>query len=498
MLLLLSVHSGSAQVRRSVLAGTWYPGRPDELRRTVETCLQRAAQQPDDGLLALIVPHAGYQYSAQTAAYGYGLVPKGKFTRVMILSPSHHAWIRGAAVGPFEAYETPLGRVPVDRRSCSALLAEALIAENESADAHEHAIEIHLPFLQVAVGEFSLIPVLVGSSTPSQRRALAKVLASVVDEHTLVIASSDFTHYGDRFGYTPFRASSVADLKKKLSVLNHEAAELICRRDLKGFDSFIERTNDTICGREPIAVLLEMLPVEAKGRLLHYRTSLDVIPETDSSVSYVAIAFSTKEASSLPDAAASSGGFVLPESDRRELVRLAREVVRREVNGERAPDLGEWKARMSPAVLQPAGVFVTLMARGDLRGCIGYIEGLKPIVEAVADNAYSAAFRDPRFSPVTKSEYGDLSLKISVLTPLVPVKDIAEIEVGRHGLVLSARGRRGVFLPEVPVEQGWDRTAYLEHLGLKAGLDRNAWKQATLESFESIVFGDELLGEAER
>ncbi len=116
----------------------------------------------------------------------------------------------------------------------------------------------------------------------------------------------------------------------------------------------------------------------------------------------------------------------------------------------------------------------------------------------MADNAYSAAFRDPRFTPVRADEYPHLSFKVSVLTPLEPVKDIGEIVVGRHGLVLSAQGRRGVFLPEVPLEQGWDLTAYLEHLGLKAGLDRQAWKRATLQKFESIVFGDELLGEDEK
>ncbi len=491
MLLLLSCQS-AGEVRPSVLAGAWYPGRPEELRSTIESLLQKAAQAPDEGLVALIVPHAGYQYSARTAAFGYATVPKGRFSRVMILSPSHHAWLRGAAVGPFDAYSTPLGTVPVDRAACKALLADPLVSEHRAADAREHAIEIHVPFLQVVLGEFTLIPVLVGEMTPQQREELARTLRSVVDDRTLLVASSDFTHYGDRFGYTPFRASSVADLKKKLSALNHEAADLIVRRDARGFQDFLTRTRDTICGKDAIAMLLEMLPPEAQGRLLHYSTSLDVIPETDSSVSYLAIGFFRVGGE---DAASRFG---LTQEDKRQLVLLAREVVKRGVRGEKGPDLAEWKRRMSPAVNRPAGVFVTLTAHGDLRGCIGYIEGIEPLVEAVADNAYSAAFRDPRFTPVRADEYPHLSFKVSVLTPLEPVKDIGEIVVGRHGLVLSAQGRRGVFLPEVPLEQGWDLTAYLEHLGLKAGLDRQAWKRATLQKFESIVFGDELLGEDEK
>ncbi|MBN1426588.1 AmmeMemoRadiSam system protein B [Candidatus Fermentibacteria bacterium] len=495
MLLLLSIQSGSAEVRPSVLAGSWYPGRADELRRNVESCLRQAAQKPDLSLVALIIPHAGYQYSARTAAYGYGRVPKDRFQKVMILSPSHQAWIRGAAIGPFDAYETPLGTVSVDRATCDALLQDPLVSEHREAEAREHAIEIHLPFLQVVLGEFSLVPVLVGDLTPDERRALATTLARHVDDETLIVVSSDFTHYGDRFQYTPFAASSVADLQQKLAAMNHEAADLIRRRDVTGFDAYVQRTHDTICGRGSISVLLEMLGPEVHGELINYSTSLDVMPDTESSVSYLTIGFSR---SSSADSAEPRGGFLLPEDDKRALVLLAREVVKRHARGEKGPDLEEWKRRMSPAVRQPAGVFVTLMARGDLRGCIGYIEGLKPLAEAVADNALSAAFRDPRFDPVNKAEYSELSFKVSVLTPLEPVHDIGEIEVGRHGLVLSAQGRRGVFLPEVPVEQEWDLPTYLQQLGRKAGLDRDAWKRATLEKFESIVFGDELLTEAEK
>lgn len=495
MLLFLSCHSGSGEVRTSVLAGSWYPGRADELRATVESYLREAAQQPDPALTTLIVPHAGYQYSARTAAFGYARVPKERFRRVMVLSPSHRAWVRGAAVGPFDAYQTPLGTVPVDRAACESLLKDPLVKENRAAEASEHAIEIHLPFLQVILDEFTLVPVLIGDVSPENRRALARLLARHLDDQTLVVVSSDFTHYGERFDYVPFTAGSVADLRQRLSAMNHEAADLICGRDADGFDSYVARTKDTICGRGPIAVALEMLPEGSRGELIHASTSLDAMPTTESSVSYLAISFSTdsEEVSVMPER-----GFSLPESDRRELVLLAREVVTRRVSGLPGPDLEEWKGRMSPAVSRSAGVFVTLFADGDLRGCIGYIEGLKPLAEAVADNAFSAAFRDPRFNPVEKAEYSGLSFKISVLTPLEPVKDVSEIIVGRHGLVLSAQGRRGVFLPEVPVEQGWDLTAYLEHLGGKAGLDRHAWKRATLEKFESIVFGDELLSEEEK
>ncbi len=144
---------------------------------------------------------------------------------------------------------------------------------------------------------------------------------------------------------------------------------------------------------------------------------------------------------------------MLSVDQKRRLMEVARQALHAAVAGEPAPNL----STNDPELLKPRGAFVTLKKAGQLRGCIGYIEPRVPLIEAVADNARSAALHDPRFPPVTPQELPDISIEISALTPLEPVADVEEIEVGRHGLVISRGPYRGLLLPQVPVEWGWDR-----------------------------------------
>jgi len=152
----------------------------------------------------------------------------------------------------------------------------------------------------------------------------------------------------------------------------------------------------------------------------------------------------------------------------------------------------------SSALSEPRGVFTTLYLPGDLpgdlhrqlRGCVGYAAPIAPLYRAVAETARAAAFDDSRFLPVTKEEAPALEISLSVLSRLFPIHPDA-VEVGRHGLVISDSGRRGLLLPQVPVEYGWDRETFLEQTCRKAGLPRDAWrKAATLEAFTAEVFGD--------
>ena len=145
----------------------------------------------------------------------------------------------------------------------------------------------------------------------------------------------------------------------------------------------------------------------------------------------------------------------------------------------------------SPHLSEPRGVFTTLYLRGNLRGCVGYALPVAPLHSAVADSARAAAFEDTRFCPVTHAEALELQVSLSVLSRLAPVQP-EEVEVGRHGLVISLGSRRGLLLPQVPVEYDWDRETFLAHTCHKAGLDPQAWRHgATLEAFTAEVFGDE-------
>ncbi len=144
----------------------------------------------------------------------------------------------------------------------------------------------------------------------------------------------------------------------------------------------------------------------------------------------------------------------------------------------------------SPHLAEPRGAFTTLHLRGDLRGCVGYVLPTFPVYRAVAETARAAAFDDNRFAPVTKEEASQLEIELSILSPATPVS-AEKIEIGRHGLLIGGHGRRGLLLPQVPVERGWDRITFLEQTCRKAGLPADAWqKGAAIEAFTAEVFGD--------
>ncbi len=172
-------------------------------------------------------------------------------------------------------------------------------------------------------------------------------------------------------------------------------------------------------------------------------------------------------------------GMELREDDKRELLRFAREVVEAELSGKQAPEL----SHATPLFEAAFGVFVTLWMDSELRGCIGYVEPRTPLRSAVEEVARKAALEDPRFLPITPAELRRTMIEISVLSPLEEVKEISGIEVGKHGLVVDAGHARGLLLPQVPTEYGWDREQFLIHTCQKAGLPPDAWKQPHVKLF---------------
>lgn len=164
---------------------------------------------------------------------------------------------------------------------------------------------------------------------------------------------------------------------------------------------------------------------------------------------------------------------LLNQDERSFLLKLAHDVISITANGE-TPEKSEY---FSSTLKKKLGVFVTLHKFSELRGCIGFVEGIKPLQDAVIEMAQSAAFNDPRFAPVSSEEVDDLDLEISVLSPIEEVHDIEEIEVGKHGLIVEQGFYKGLLLPQVATENNWDRTEFLQHTCRKSGLPINAWKE---------------------
>jgi len=262
-------------VRHSVIAGTWYPGSKAELRREVESYLNRAEPAELDGeLVALICPHAGYMYSGQVAAYAYKLVQGASYDVVAVVSPVHRMPMGIFAVTAADAYETPLGLVPLDQETVSALSQE-LELTRVGFDA-EHSLEIQLPFLQVALGDFRLLPVMLGdqSLTTCKRlgAALAKVLAG---KNALLVASTDLSHF------YPY---------KQAVRLDRVCMSYIDDFDPEGLAQALAEHRTEACGGGPVmAVMFAAQALGAnRGRVLYYANSGDVTGDHSQVVGYVA------------------------------------------------------------------------------------------------------------------------------------------------------------------------------------------------------------------
>lgn len=276
------------KVRKSPIAGSWYPGEKKQLQRQIEDYLAKTQSAvPAGRIIALISPHAGIEYSGLAAASGYKLLKGQKIKRVIVLGPSHYSGFRGLATSAEDYYETPLGRIKVDRAISDALFSKPLFQGPRNAELQEHSLEMQLPFLQVVIGDFLLVPLVVGELSVNDYTQAARVLSSYLDNETIIVASSDFTHYGYRFGYLPFTENPRENLKK----LDYGAINKIIAKDFEGFNSYVNETGATICGMRPIGIILKLLPARAQGSLISYYTSGDLTGEFSSSVSYASIVF---------------------------------------------------------------------------------------------------------------------------------------------------------------------------------------------------------------
>jgi AmmeMemoRadiSam system protein B/AmmeMemoRadiSam system protein A len=504
---------GARAIRPSALAGSWYPDRPCMVSAEVDRMVRASSEAPAlrGRPIALVVPHAGWRFSGFAAAAAYRNLQPDDFERVVVVAPSHRGSFAGYSVPRESGYRTPLGVVPLCQEAMSALTEGDLVRPVSGVHDREHAIEIELPFLQARLDRFCLLPILTGRTEPPMQKRLASRLARLHDGRTLFVFSSDFTHYGPNYDYTPYGTSAM-EARQKIRALDERALGFFSPPDAAGFRSFLEETSDTICGREGLKVLLELLPLIArKARAVHLAryASIDIPGfESDSSVSYVALAYvEGKPAASKPLGAPPPHPRCSPtppplDSDLgAKLLRVARATLQTELDG--TDDLKR-ALRDLPSVAggplhQVQGAFVTLnrtdpkeiASKGRLRGCIGQIYPTYPLPEAVVVAAAKAALQDPRFPPVRPEELTGLEVEITLLSPPRPARSLQEIEIGRHGIILIKGDARAVFLPHVPIEQGWNLEETLTHLARKAGLSANAWRQgATFEIFDGQLFDE--------
>jgi len=468
-------------VRQPGVAGSFYPADPKALSAMIDDMLAHASAPPiNDPILAVVAPHAGYQFSGPVAAYTYATLKGRKFSRVVVIAPSHYEAFDFTSVYDGDAYVTPLGTVPVDKTFANKLAKMGSTIRLSSRghvptkEGSEHALEVELPWLQRVLGSFELVPVVMGDQSYESSRALGVALAKLIQNNdTLIVASSDLSHYH------PYDDAVTIDHK----TLNA----------LQAWDYFSMSQNFGMrvweaCGGAPIVAA--MIAAERMGAnqavVLKYANSGDTAADHSRVVGYSAVALVKTQHQQ-----ATGQPFSVGAHDKTELLALARKSVEQAV---RERKTYEPAASSSESLNQERGAFVTLKKSGELRGCIGYTSAVKPLYLTVRDTATLAALRDSRFQPVSASELGQLEYEISVLSPLRRVLDVRQIKVGQHGWLMKNGDDQGLLLPQVPVEQGWERQKFLEQTCVKAGMRPACWKDENTDifMFTAVVFGQNM------
>ena len=481
---LTHTHADAApKVRQAAVAGGFYPADPKELSAMIDGLLAKVSGPPvTDHIFAVVAPHAGYQYSGPVAAYTYAALKGHKYARVVVIAPSHYEGFDYTSVYEGDAYQTPLGTVPVDKDFARQLvkMSSTMRLSSQGHDptsaGGEHAVEVQLPWLQKVLGNFELVPIVMGDQSYESSRALGMALTKLIKSdskggETLVLASSDLSHY-----------HTCDDAVK----MDHKTLDALQKWDYFSMSRNFQARIWEACGGAPIVAA--MIYAERMGanqaHVLKYENSGDVTGDRSRVVGYSADVF-----------AKTAGGkametpFSLSEKDKSELLALARKSVEHVVQTGAAY---EPHASEGAALNWELGAFVTLKESGDLRGCIGYTSAVKPLYMTVRDTATLAAMRDPRFRPVTVAELPSLEYEISVLSPLRRVTDIQQIRIGEHGLLMKSGSDEGLLLPQVPVEQKWDLPTFLEQTCAKAGMRAGCWKDEDTDifSFTAVVFGE--------
>jgi MEMO1 family protein len=459
--------AAAGDIRKPAYAGSFYPGTRSELTSVIEQLTGQVKQThmnppPNTSLKALIMPHAGYMYSGLTAAHISMVLKENQFKRVIVLAPDHRVGFTGGAISNVTAYETPLGRIPLSQDAAMLRRGNTdLFQAIPASDRLEHSVEVVLPFLQYFLKNFELIPIVLGPDRDLADRVSA-ALDSLLDQNTLLVASSDLSHY---LSYSEAAAR------------DRETINMICDLDS---DNLLTREN-AACGRIPILVVINMaLRHGWHPMLLHYSNSGDTSGDRSRVVGYAAMAF--YGGSSMQNTSDSSQP--LKKHQGQALIKLARQTI--------AERLGKQPIPVDPRTLADGafqdhrGTFVTLTINKQLRGCIGNLDATESILAGIQRNAINAAFHDPRFSPLNARELDEVDIEVSILTEPEPLEYgnskelLSKLQTHVDGVILRKGSASATFLPQV-----WEQLPrpeqFLSHLCMKAGLPSDDWKKSRLD-----------------
>ncbi len=438
-------------IRPTAVAGSFYPKDVSQLNNMLDEYLSIDTNEIEPPK-AIIAPHAGYIYSGKTAAHVYSNVAKlkDKITRVVLLGPTHRVYVQGMALASNTHFATPLGNIPIDTTTLSNLENKYdYVQFLDAAHEQEHSLEVHLPFLQKVLNNFTLIPLLVGDASPEQ---VANVLNDLWgDDETLIVVSSDLSHFLD------YESACKKDSNTTKLIENLEYNKI---------------SSEQACGCMPMRGLLKLAQDKNMSlQTIELCNSGDTAGTKDRVVGYGAYALHENKQ-------------ILNSEDKALIFDVIHKSIERGLETGKAyePDIKE----VADKLKENYAVFITLKINGNLRGCIGTTEAHMPLINAVAQYAYAAAFSDPRFKPLTAKEYKQVDISLSILTPAVdlPFSDeqdlINKLRPNIDGIIIAKNHARATFLPVV-----WESIKqpeqFISELKRKAGISSSdcpdkAWR----------------------
>lgn len=457
---------GQTGLREPVWDGKFYPAKGDELLRLINQLTRQAKTNASPvgvgrPLKALIMPHAGYIYSGSTAAHAGRVLDNESFDTVILMGPDHRLGITNAALSSAAVWQTPLGRIRLHPHNRTLSQKSDLFRVLGLGEDKEHCLEVILPFLQVYLEAFELLPMILG---PCDHRKMGDYVDQLMDDRTLLVVSADLSHF------LPYKQAVLRDRRTIQAILDLDSAPIL------GDDN---RT----CGKYPIAVLLHLARKHHwRSFLLAYANSGDTSGDHNRVVGYAAIAFFGEMPMTSHEATA------LDQSQGQALLLLARNTLLNRFNQQISESQkAQMESRLEdPPLQEPCGTFVTLKIGDQLRGCIGSLTGTESIVDNVRANAINAAFHDPRFHALTVEELDRVVIEVSVLSEpklldYTDAEDLtAKLRPDIDGVTIRKGAASATFLPQV-----WQQLpkvdAFLSHLCMKAGLAAEAWRRGRLD-----------------
>jgi MEMO1 family protein len=471
--------------REPVVAGSFYPADKETLLKDVSQLFANCKKTPTKlNIRAVISPHAGYIFSGEIAAAAFSAIENNSvYKNIFVIGSSHVMAFEGGSIYNRGDFLTPLGKVVVNKD-----IANKLIKENKvfdfPVDAHlrEHSLEVQLPLIKYYFTKTPMIvPIIIGTNNTTVIKKIAEALRPWFTDENLFVISSDFSHYPS------YKEANETDKLTELAIESGNPQKFL--NTLKeNSGKQIAGLVTSMCGWTSGLTLLYLSEGNDQLEFKHidYCNSGDSpYGGKDKVVGYHAIALYDKNQKQVEKNVVSNE-VAFTKEEKNMLFSIVRNSIRSMLFDKKNITIDE--KTVSANLKKPMGAFVTLKINGLLRGCIGRFVSSDPLYEAVRASALSSAFEDPRFNPLSKEEYSNIDIEITVLGPLRRINNINEIILGKHGIYIKKEYRAGTMLPQVAIENGWTVEQFLGYTSRdKAGLGWDGWKDAELYIYDGVV-----------